>query len=39
MTTRLFATHPSAFGHELHLELGRTRAIILALFVLPLVRW
>jgi soluble lytic murein transglycosylase-like protein len=33
MTTRLFATHPLAFGHELHLELGRTRAIILALLV------
>ena len=31
MTTGLFATHPSAFGHELHLELVRTRAIILAL--------
>jgi soluble lytic murein transglycosylase-like protein len=31
MTTRLFATHPLAFGHELHLELGRTRAMILAL--------
>jgi len=31
MTTRLFATHPLAFGHQLHLELGRTRAIILAL--------
>lgn len=31
MTTGLFATHPPAFGHELHLELGRTRAIILAL--------
>jgi soluble lytic murein transglycosylase-like protein len=31
MTTGLFATHPLAFGHELHLELGRTRAIILAL--------
>ena len=33
MTTGLFATHPLAFGHELHLELGRTRAIILALLV------
>jgi soluble lytic murein transglycosylase-like protein len=31
MTTRTFATHPLAFGHELHLELGRTRAIVLAL--------
>jgi soluble lytic murein transglycosylase-like protein len=31
MTTGLFATHPLAFGHELHLELGRTRAIVLAL--------
>ncbi len=31
MTTRLFATHPVAFGHEEHLELGRTRAIVLAL--------
>jgi len=31
MTTGPFATHPLAFGHELHLELGRTRAIILAL--------
>ena len=33
MTTGLFATHSLAFGHELHLELGRTRAIILALLV------
>jgi soluble lytic murein transglycosylase-like protein len=33
MTTGLFATHSLAFGHELHLELGRTRAIILALVV------
>ena len=31
MTTVTFATYPLAFGHELHLELGRTRAIILAL--------
>ena len=31
MTTALFATHPLAFGHALHLELGRTRAIVLAL--------
>ena len=31
MTTGLFATHPLAFGHELHIELGRTRAIMLAL--------
>jgi soluble lytic murein transglycosylase-like protein len=31
VTTGLFATHSLAFGHELHLELGRTRAIILAL--------
>jgi len=31
MTTGLFSTYPLAFGHELHLELGRTRAIILAL--------
>jgi soluble lytic murein transglycosylase-like protein len=31
MTTGLFATHPLAFGHELHMELGRTRAIMLAL--------
>jgi soluble lytic murein transglycosylase-like protein len=31
MTTALFATHPLAFGHELHLELGRTRAILVAL--------
>ncbi len=33
MTTRLFASFPTAVGHDLHLELGRTRAIILALFV------
>ena len=32
MTTGIFATHPLVFGHELHLELGRTRIIILALF-------
>jgi soluble lytic murein transglycosylase-like protein len=31
MTTGLFATFPMAVGHELHLQLGRTRAIILAL--------
>jgi soluble lytic murein transglycosylase-like protein len=31
MTTALSATHPLAFGHELHLELGRTRAFVLAL--------
>jgi soluble lytic murein transglycosylase-like protein len=31
MTTGLFAIRPLALGHELHLELGRTRAIILAL--------
>ncbi len=31
MTTGLFATAPLALGHELHLELGRTRAIVLAL--------
>ena len=31
MTSGLFATHTLAFGHELHLELGRTRAIVLAL--------
>jgi soluble lytic murein transglycosylase-like protein len=31
MTTGLFATRPLAFGHELHLELGRNRAIIMAL--------
>ena len=31
MTTGLFATFPLAIGHELHLELGRMRAIILAL--------
>lgn len=33
MTTETFALHPLAFGHELHLELGRTRAILLALLV------
>ena len=33
MTTGPFATHPLAFGHELHLELSRARAIILALLV------
>jgi soluble lytic murein transglycosylase-like protein len=33
MTTVPFATHPFAFGHELHLELSRARAIILALLV------
>ena len=33
MTTGLFGTHPLAFGHELHLELGRSRAVILALLV------
>ncbi len=32
MTTGLFASVPLAIGHELHLELGRTRAIVLALF-------
>ena len=31
MTTGLFATFPLAVGHELHLQLGRTRAITLAL--------
>jgi soluble lytic murein transglycosylase-like protein len=31
MTTGLIAIRPLALGHELHLELGRTRAIILAL--------
>jgi len=31
MTTGLFATFPLAIGHELHLELGRTRATVLAL--------
>ena len=31
MTTGLFATFPLAIVHELHLELGRTRAIVLAL--------
>ena len=31
MTTGLFATFPLALGHELHLQLGRTRAIVLAL--------
>jgi hypothetical protein len=31
MTTGPFATQTLAFGHELHLELGRTRTIILAL--------
>ena len=31
MTTGPFATHPLAFGHELHLKLGRARAINLAL--------
>jgi soluble lytic murein transglycosylase-like protein len=31
MTTGLFATFPLAVGHELHLQLGRTRAIVLAL--------
>jgi soluble lytic murein transglycosylase-like protein len=31
MTTGLFAIHPLAFGHELHLALGRSRAITLAL--------
>ena len=33
MTTGLFARFPMAVGHELHLELGRTRTIILALLV------
>ena len=33
MTTSLYARFPMAVGHELHLELGRTRAIILALLV------
>ncbi|MEO8302715.1 MAG: transglycosylase SLT domain-containing protein [Betaproteobacteria bacterium] len=33
MTTSLFARFPMAVGHELHLELGRTRAIVLALLV------
>jgi len=33
MTTGLFGTYPLAFGHELHLELGRSRAVILALLV------
>ena len=31
MTTGLFASFPMALGHELHLELGRMRAIIVAL--------
>lgn len=31
MTTGLFAKFPLAVGHELHLELGRMRAVILAL--------
>ncbi len=31
MTTGLFAAFPLAVGHELHLELGRARAIVLAL--------
>jgi soluble lytic murein transglycosylase-like protein len=33
MTTRLFASFPMAVGHDLHLELGRTRTIILALLI------
>jgi soluble lytic murein transglycosylase-like protein len=33
MTTGLFTRFPLAVGHELHLELGRTRAIFLALLV------
>ena len=32
MTTGLFAKPPLVFGHELHVELVRTHAIILALF-------
>jgi len=31
VTTGLFATFPAAPGHELHFELGRVRAVILAL--------
>jgi len=31
VTTGLFATFPAAPGHELHFELGRMRAVILAL--------
>jgi len=31
MTTGLSATNPLAFGHGLHLELGRARAVIVAL--------
>jgi soluble lytic murein transglycosylase-like protein len=31
VTTGMFASFPAALGHELHLELGRMRAIILAL--------
>ena len=33
MTTETFATHPLAFGHDLYLRLGRTRAIIVTLLV------
>lgn len=33
MTTSLYVRFPMAVGHEMHLELGRTRAIILALLV------
>ena len=33
MTTGMFATHPLAFGHDLHRGFGPTRAIILALLV------
>jgi soluble lytic murein transglycosylase-like protein len=33
MTTRLFASFPMAVGHDLHIELGRTRAMILALLI------
>jgi soluble lytic murein transglycosylase-like protein len=33
MTTRSFPTFPMAVGHDLHLELGRTRAILLALLI------
>jgi soluble lytic murein transglycosylase-like protein len=31
VTTGLFASFPAALGHELHLELGRMRAMVLAL--------
>jgi soluble lytic murein transglycosylase-like protein len=39
MTTALFGTRRIATGHELHLELGRTRAILLALVATLCVAW